>query len=238
VASGSDGYTLRVEGLVKSFGGLRALDGVSFGVLPGTITGLIGPNGAGKTTLLDVVCGVLRPDRGRVYYQGRDITGLPPHTVARLGLGRTFQLSRVFPRLTVWENLRAVGRGPDWVRRAVQLLELTGLSALAGSYAAELSYGQQRLVELARVMMLEPRLVLLDEPGAGVNPTMRLRIFDVIGRLRAQGVTFLVVEHDMAVVMRYCDRVVGLDSGRVVAEGTPEEVRQSEALLAAYFGVV
>jgi len=238
MASGSDGYTLRVEGLVKSFGGLRALDGVSFGVLPGTITGLIGPNGAGKTTLLDVVCGVLRPDRGRVYYQGRDITGLPPHTVARLGLGRTFQLSRVFPRLTVWENLRAVGRGPDWVRRAAQLLELTGLSALAESYAAELSYGQQRLLELARVMMLEPRLVLLDEPGAGVNPTMRLRIFDVIGRLRAQGVTFLVVEHDMAVVMRYCDRVVGLDSGRVVAEGTPEEVRQSEALLAAYFGVV
>lgn len=238
MASGSDGYILRVEGLVKSFGGLLALDGVSFGVLPGTITGLIGPNGAGKTTLLDVVCGVLRPDRGRVYYQGQDITGLPPHTVARLGLGRTFQLSRVFPRLTVWENLRAVGRGRDWVRRAAQLLELTGLSALAESYAGELSYGQQRLLELARVMMLEPRLVLLDEPGAGVNPTMRLRIFDVIGRLRAQGVTFLVVEHDMAVVMRYCDRVVGLDSGRVVAEGTPEEVRQSEALLAAYFGVV
>ncbi|MER3399442.1 MAG: ABC transporter ATP-binding protein [Chloroflexota bacterium] len=229
---------LRVEGLVKSFGGLRALDGVSFGVLPSTITGLIGPNGAGKTTLLDVVCGVLRPDGGRVYYEGRDITGLPPHLVARLGLARTFQLSRVFQRMTVWENLRAVSRGPDWAKRTVELLELTGLLPLIGSYAAELSYGQQRLLELARVMMLSPRLVLLDEPAAGVNPTMRLQIFDVISRLRTQGVTFLVIEHDMAVVMRYCDRVIGLDSGRVVADGTPTEVQQSEALLAAYFGTV
>jgi len=235
---GTNGYILRVEGLVKSFGGLRALDGVSFGVLPSTITGLIGPNGAGKTTLLDVVCGVLRPDGGRVYYEGRDITGLPPHLVARLGLARTFQLSRVFQRMTVWENLRAVSRGPDWAKRTVELLELTGLLPLIGSYAAELSYGQQRLLELARVMMLSPRLVLLDEPAAGVNPTMRLQIFDVISRLRTQGVTFLVIEHDMAVVMRYCDRVIGLDSGRVVADGTPTEVQQSEALLAAYFGTV
>lgn len=235
---GGDGYVLRVEGLVKSFGGLRALDGVSFGVLPGMVTGLIGPNGAGKTTLLDVISGVLRPDRGRVYFQGRDITGLPPHKVAGLGLGRTFQLSRVFQRMTVWENLRAVSRGPDWVKRATQLLELTGLRPLADSYAAELSYGQQRLLELARVMMLGPQLVLLDEPAAGVNPTMRLQIFDVIKRLRAQGLTFLVIEHDMAVVMRYCDRVIGLDSGRVIAEGAPEEVRESEALLAAYFGTM
>ena len=120
----------------------------------------------------------------------------------------------------------------------MELLELTGLLPLTDSYAAELSYGQQRLLELARVMMLSPRLVLLDEPAAGVSPTMRRQIFDVIGRLRAQGVGFLVVEHDMAVVMRYCDRVIGLDSGRVVAHGTPAEVQQSEALLAAYFGTV
>ncbi len=232
----ADGYILRVENIVKSFGGLRALDGVSFGVRPGTITGLIGPNGAGKTTLLEVVSGVRRPDRGRVYYRGRDITGLAPHVIAGLGLGRTFQLSRVFQQLTVWENLRAVGRGPDWRERARSLLELTGLLPLADSYASELSYGQQRLLELARVMMLGPSLVLLDEPAAGVNPTMRLRIFAVIGQLRDQGVTFLVVEHDMAVVMRYCDRVIGLDAGRVVADGTPAEVRRSEALLAAYFG--
>ncbi len=232
----ADGYILRVENIVKSFGGLRALDGVSFGVRPGTITGLIGPNGAGKTTLLEVVSGVRRPDRGRVYYRGRDITGLAPHVIAGLGLGRTFQLSRVFQQLTVWENLRAVGRGPDWRERARSLLELTGLRPRADSYASELSYGQQRLLELARVMMLGPSLVLLDEPAAGVNPTMRLRIFAVIGQLRDQGVTFLVVEHDMAVVMRYCDRVIGLDAGRVVADGTPAEVRRSEALLAAYFG--
>ncbi len=227
---------LRVESLAKSFGALRAVDDITFCIQAGTITSLIGPNGAGKTTLLDLICGIKRPDRGKVLFQGRDITGLPPHRIARLGVARTFQMTRVFRRMTVWENLRAVAKGDGWQEQAYRMLDLTGLMPFTGAYAEELSYGQQRLLELVRVMMLDPQLVLLDEPAAGVNPTLRAQIFDVIEALRERGVTFLVVEHDMNLVMRYCDVVIGLSAGRKVAEGTPQEVRNSEELLSAYFG--
>lgn len=236
IIASEDRSLLEVAGVGKSFGGLRVLDDVSFTVETGSITALVGPNGAGKSTLFDIVCGTLRPDQGRLLYQGRNITRLAPHRIARLGLARAFQMTRVFRRMTLWENLRVASKGVGWQQRAGELLELTGLAPLAKEYAEELSYGQQRLLELVRVMMLDPRLVLLDEPAAGVNPTMRGRIFTVIQTLRQQGVTFVVVEHDTTIVAQHCDKVIGLCYGMKVAEGTPEEVQRNEEMLAAYFG--
>ncbi len=217
----------------KRFGGLQAVNRCSFAVEERTITGLIGPNGAGKTTLFNLISGVLRPDRGRILFQGEEIQGLKPHQIARRGLGRTFQLSRIFPKLTLWENLMVVTEDAP---RARALLELAGLWPLRDHYAYELSFGQQKLLDLVRVMMLEPRLVLLDEPAAGINPTMRNRILEVIHLLNAQGTTFLIIEHDMDVIMEHCHWVIALNFGEVIAQGPPEAVRTDEEVLRAYFG--
>jgi branched-chain amino acid transport system ATP-binding protein len=239
---------LRVAGLDKRFGGVVAVDSCSLTVAEGSITGLIGPNGSGKTTLFNLVTGFLRPDAGEVVFRQRPITGLPPDRVHQLGLGRTFQLARVFPRLTALENLlvpvRRAGllgllagaRAAGEARRARDMLEFLGLTALAGEPAGRLSFGQRKLLELGAVMMSRPQLVLLDEPAGGVNPRLLESIAASIRDLNARGVTFLIVEHNMGFVMDLCDPVVVLDRGRPIASGSPAEVRADPAVLDAYLG--
>ncbi|RIH83805.1 ABC transporter ATP-binding protein [Calidithermus roseus] len=247
---------LEVVDLVKDFGGLRAVDGCRLEVRRGTITGLIGPNGAGKTTLFNLVTGFLRPDAGRVLFQGEDITGLPPHQVFRRGLARTFQIPREHRLMSVLENLMLVPPGqlgerfwntwfrPGLVRaqeeairhRALEVLEFVELAQLQDEYAGNLSGGQRKLLELARVLMADPLLVLLDEPGAGVNPTLMRKLASRIEDLQGRGITFLIIEHDMDLVMRLCNPVIVMSEGRRLAEGPPEEIRRDPRVLEAYLG--
>jgi len=248
---------LAVEDLTKTFGGLRAVDRCSLEVREGTITGLIGPNGAGKTTLFNLLTGFHRPDGGRVRFRGDDITGLPPHKVFRRGICRTFQIPREFKDLSVLENLMVVA--PDqagerlWVpwlqpgrvrrdetrlrERAMVVLEQVGLARLAGEPAWTLSGGQKKLLELARTLMAEPTLLMLDEPGAGVNPTQMKELTRYIQWLAAErGVTILLIEHDMDLVMAICNPVIVLSEGRPLAEGPPDIIRKDPRVLAAYLG--
>jgi neutral amino acid transport system ATP-binding protein len=226
---------LRAAGIAKAFGGVQALDGATLTVAAGSVTGLIGPNGSGKTTLFNVITGYERPDAGQVYLGGRRITGASPQRVFGLGLGRTFQLTRVFPRLTVAENLLlATPRGQQ--RRARDLLELTGIAANAGALAGTLSYGQRKLLELATVLAAGPAVVLLDEPAGGVNPTLIQQLAARIRDLNSQGTTFLIVEHNMEFVLGLCHQVVVLDYGTVVAAGPPEQVAADPRVLDAYLG--
>jgi ABC-type branched-subunit amino acid transport system ATPase component len=226
---------LEVEEVSKRFGGVLALDGCSLQVPEGAVMGLIGPNGSGKTTLFDLVSGFGRPDRGRVAFRSRQIAGLRPDRISRLGIGRTFQLARTFPRLTVLQNLLvASARGS--ASRAAELLELLDLSRLAHQPAGRLSFGQRKLLELGAVIMARPSLVLMDEPAGGVNPVLLETIEARIRDLKAEGVTFLIVEHNMGFVMGLCDSVVVLDHGRRIAHGTPAEVSADPAVLDAYLG--
>jgi ABC-type branched-subunit amino acid transport system ATPase component len=238
---------LAVTGLTKAFGGVRAVDDCTFGVEDGTVTGLIGPNGSGKTTVFNIVTGCLRADSGRVSFAGRDVTGHGPARLYRAGLSRTFQQARIFPQLTVRENLvvaggyrwwqlfrRRVGRADR--ERAGHLLAEFRLDRLADVAAAELSYGQRKLLEFAAVLMSSPRLVLLDEPTAGVNPVLVETIERHIRERHAAGITFLVVEHDMAIVMRLCDPVIVLDAGRPVFTGPPASAQRDQVVLDAYLG--
>jgi ABC-type branched-subunit amino acid transport system ATPase component len=238
---------LAVTGLTKAFGGVRAVDDCTFGVEDGTVTGLIGPNGSGKTTVFNLVTGYLGADSGRVHFAGRDVTGYSPARLYRAGLSRTFQQARVFPQLTVRENLVVAGGHRWWqlfrARVAPADRERTGrlladfrLDRLAEVPAAELSYGQRKLLEFAAALMTSPRLVLLDEPTAGVNPTMVRTMERHIRERHAQGTTFLVVEHDMTVVMRLCDPVVVLDAGRPVFTGPPASAQRDPVVLDAYLG--
>ncbi len=230
---------LEVRGVTKRFGGIQALAGPSFEVRAGTICGLIGPNGSGKSTLFDCITGIQPVDGGEVRFRGERITGLPPFRIARRGIGRTFQLTRLFPRLTVLENLLAVaGRadGRDAERRARELIDFVNLTRVTHELAANLSYGQSKLLEFIRALMLEPALVMLDEPAAGVNPTLLEKLAGHIRELRARGVTFLVVEHNMTLVMNLCDTIVVLDHGEKIAEGPPRAIQGDERVIEAYFG--
>lgn len=241
---------LEVKELDKAFGGLKAVNGANFAVEDGSITALIGPNGAGKTTAFNLVSGVMRPDRGSIRLRGDEITSRAPHQIAAKGVSRTFQITRGLPNLTVLENMVAAAppeglRGllssknarPE-VERAMELLEFVGIDHLAEAYGQELSYGQRKLLEFASAMMPRPALVLLDEPASGVNPTLLEKIIDRIRQLRDEGVTFLVVEHNMEMVMKLCDSVIVMAHGAVLTQDTPTAVQEDPMVLDAYLGKV
>ena len=248
---------IEVHDLHKHFGGFRAVDGASLSIRPGSITGLIGPNGAGKTTLFNVIAGRLPPTSGRVTMAGEDITGLPPHELFRKGLLRTFQIAHEFSSMTVRENLMMVPAGQSgesiwnsWFHRrrirqeeaalaakADEVLDFLTISHLAEEKAGNLSGGQKKLLELGRTMMVDARIVFLDEVGAGVNRTLLNTIADAIVRLNQErGYTFCVIEHDMDFIGRLCDPVIVMAQGRVLAEGSAAEIMQNEAVIEAYLG--
>ncbi|HUW78593.1 MAG TPA: ABC transporter ATP-binding protein [Candidatus Nanopelagicaceae bacterium] len=235
---------LEVNDIKKSFGGLQALAGCSFSVKEGSITGLIGPNGSGKTTMFNVITGYETSDSGSVKFRGKDVTGMQPGGVCRLGVGRTFQLTRVFGRLNLLENIQVGSRGvPKEKRKEMyslerrrELLEFVGLTHLAHEKAGALSYGQRKLVELATILAQEPKVILLDEPAGGINPTLIGQMATRIKELNSRGVTFLVVEHNMEFVMGLCDEIAVMERGAVIAVGKPEDIRNDARVLDAYLG--
>ena len=237
-AGGGTGAILEVSELIKRFGGVTAVSRCSLALEPGRIYGLIGPNGSGKTTLFDCITGLARRDVGAIHFRGRRIDGLPAHRIARLGVGRTFQVIRVFSELTALENLLVVSGGDRDTasERARNLLGFVHLERLESEFAGNLSYGQQKLLELMRVLMLDPTLILLDEPAAGVNRTLLNELIEAIERLRDEGRTILIVEHDMKVVLGLCERDFVLDHGEKIAEGPPGAIRADERVIEAYFG--
>ena len=232
----ADSPILEIHDVRKSFGGVHALAGCGFSVGEGEIVGLIGPNGSGKTTLFNTIVGYLPLDGGRILYRGENVTGLPPYQIARKGIGRTFQVTRIFPKMTLLENATLPTRNTTASDRAHELLEFVGLADLQDEYASDLSFGQQRLLSIIQVLMLDPGLILLDEPAAGVSPMMQKKLLELIHHLNEEGRTFLIIEHNMDVIMNNCERVVVLSMGEKIAEGTPDEVRRNEAVLTAYFG--
>jgi branched-chain amino acid transport system ATP-binding protein len=241
---------LELHDVTKTYGGIVAVDRASFRVEEGSITALIGPNGAGKTTAFDTICGVVEPDSGTIVFDGHDITGSWSHASTRLGLGRTFQITRELGDMTVLENMVVSsvensfaslfgGRiSPRERERAMDLLHFVGIERLADQPAKRLSYGQRKLLEFAGVLMTEPKLVMLDEPAGGVNPALMERLMDRIEELNRGGTSFLIVEHNMDVVMRLSHSVVVMAFGHVILQDTPERVRQDDRVLDAYLGEV
>ena len=248
---------LEIKNLEKSFGGLTAVNGCSLNVEQGSITGLIGPNGAGKTTLFNLITGHYKPDKGKILFQGQAIEKLAPHQIFRKKIYRTFQITREFAQMSVLENLMIMPEHqageriwntwfrPSAVRKqetaiqekALEVLEFVELINLKNEYAGSLSGGQKKLLEIARSMMADPRMVLLDEPGAGVNPTLMKKLIANIETLREQkGITFFLIEHDMDLVMNLCDPVIVMSEGKKLAEGTADEIRNNEEVLEAYLG--
>lgn len=246
-----------IDGIHKHFGGFRAIDGASFKIADGSITGLIGPNGAGKSTLFNVIAGLLKPTSGRVLMGGQDITGLPPHSLFERGLLRTFQVAHEFGSMTVKENLMMVPGNQlgeslwnTWTHRkaiarqeqalsakADEVLEFLTISHLANQRASDISGGQKKLLELGRTMMVDAKVVFLDEVGAGVNRTLLNTIGDAIVRLnKERGYTFCVIEHDMDFIGRLCDPVIVMAAGKVLAEGAPDHIMENEAVIEAYLG--
>lgn len=247
---------LEIRELEKSFGGIKAVDHCSLKITGGSITGLIGPNGAGKTTVFNLISGLYRPDKGEIWFRGDRIDGLPSHEIARRSISRTFQIPREFKEMTVLENLMLVPKhqkGENLFRtlfqpwkvkeeerrnmeKAVKILEFMDLSGLKDEYAKNLSSGQKKLLELAKILMSDPEVILLDEPGAGVNPTLMRKLINNIEKLREEGITFFLIEHDMDLVTYLCDRVIVMNKGRKMTEGTPEEVKKDRKVLDAYLG--
>jgi branched-chain amino acid transport system ATP-binding protein len=256
-AAAEMGSILSIRDVGKRFGGVRAVGGCSFEVGHGTITGLIGPNGAGKTTLFNMIAGFIKPNSGQVLLDGADVTGLAPHRLFRRGLVRTFQIPHEFERLTVLDNLMLVPSDrsgesivSSWFRwsrvceeerrireKADEVLEFLQLTRVRDAFAGNLSGGQKKLLELGRTMMTDARLVLLDEPGAGVNPTLMARLVADIRRLNVErGYTFCIIEHDMDLIAALCDPVVVMAEGKVLTEGSMAEVRRDPRVIEAYFG--
>jgi ABC-type branched-subunit amino acid transport system ATPase component len=240
---------LEVQNVSKAFGGIQALSNCSISIEQGTITGLIGPNGSGKTTLFNVITGYEQADQGSIHLSGNDITRASPEQVFGLGLGRTFQLTRIFPRLTVLENMHIAARRKSlrallsrWStieesRQALELLDFVTLLSYKDSPASDLSYGQKKLLEFAIVLVARPQIILLDEPAGGVNPTMINILADHIRTLNQnQGITFLVVEHNMEFVMGLCHTVNVMHRGTTIVQGPPDEVRRNSAVVDAYLG--
>lgn len=247
---------LRIEDMTKIFGGLTALQGVSFSISAGEITGIIGPNGAGKTTLFNIVTGIYYPTSGKVFYDGKDITGFPPEKLARLGVVRTFQGIELFGQMTVLENvmvglhtrsqsgiIASALKVPSQLReerrireQAIFWLEFAGIAEMAHIKAANLPFGKGRLLEIARALAVEPKIVLLDEPAAGLNSRETSDLALLIKRIRESGITIALVEHDMELVMEICSRIVVLNLGCKIAEGTPRQIQENEQVITAYLG--
>jgi neutral amino acid transport system ATP-binding protein len=239
---------LEVTGIEKSYGGIRALAGCTMAFEEGAINGLIGPNGSGKTTLFNVISGYETADAGQVSLRGQDITNAKPDRIFGAGIGRTFQITRIFGRLTVLENLHVAAQRRGFLsqvrswksaaerQHAMEVLDFVGLTPLADEPAGGLSYGQQKLLEFAFIMIARPAIMLLDEPAGGVNPTLLRGLADRIRVLNKEGVTFVIVEHDMEFVMGLCDKVLVMHQGCALTAGTPQQVRSDPAVLEAYLG--
>ena len=249
---------LRVEGLRKTFGGIVAVDDASFEVEEGSLTGLIGPNGAGKSTTFNCITGVHEPTAGTVHFEGEDITGLSPNAVANRGLVRTFQIARELEEMTVLENMMLAPKDQPgesvWrsvlpvARRSIieeeeavleecwEMLEFFEIDHLAHEYAGNLSGGQRKLLELARALLTDPSMLLLDEPFAGVNPSLEKRLLEHVHELREEGYTFLIVEHDMDLIMENCEYIIVMHQGKVLTEGTPRDIKEDEEVIEAYLG--
>lgn len=239
---------LQTHSLSKSFGGIQAVNSCTFEVEKGSITALIGPNGAGKTTVFNLISGLLKPDSGRITYNGKRIDGKSPHQITRRGISRTFQISRDLQEMTLLENLIVQSPTEGFADlfkgsilkherdHAMELLDFVGITHLADEKSKNLSYGQKKLMELAATLMTEPRLILLDEPAGGINPALLENILERIQLLNKQGITFLIVEHNMDVVMNLCDPVIVMAYGTVLAKGAPQEIQDNEEVLEAYLG--
>ncbi len=249
-------YLLEVRDLTKHFGGIKAVEEVSFKVREGSIMSIIGPNGAGKTTLFNCLTGLTKPTKGKIYFLDKDLASLPPHSIVKLGIARTFQNIRLFREMTVLENVMvaqhskaksglfgSILRPQGFIdeektikEKSIEYIELVGLEDFTNTIAGNLPYGSQRRLEIARALATEPRMVLLDEPTAGMNPQETSEMMDIMKRLQEFGKTIILIEHDMKVVMGISDRIIVLDHGIKIAEGLPDEVRRDQMVIEAYLG--